>query len=312
MKPRFVVSVAVTAVAAATAITHMVQPKWGIDGTTLGLMILAALPWLAPAIRTLELPGGLKVELREIEDRLARVENVTLEGRGNAGQWAQVRDDLRSFKAYLERLLDQVELKLRLPQIPTVVVADGSDSFLSEETNCLQIGIGMIAEPHVAAHQYAHIVLRHINLDANPSRSNDNVVEAAVADYLACSSDGYPLVGTAEIGTGRPDGAERHRRDLLRQIHWSGLPAGASAHERGEVLASALWDLRTDILDATTCDRLVVKTWMGFKGEVSVSDYVSRLVNGADIRDQKREKVAAAFTERGIPFDRVPDSSQVR
>lgn len=39
----------------------------GIDLTTLLLLVIAALPWLAPIFKSLELPGGLKVEFQELE-----------------------------------------------------------------------------------------------------------------------------------------------------------------------------------------------------------------------------------------------------
>lgn len=48
------------------ALTHLIWPALAIDALTITLVIIAILPWLAPLIKSLELPGGLKVELRDL------------------------------------------------------------------------------------------------------------------------------------------------------------------------------------------------------------------------------------------------------
>lgn len=41
-------------------------PAITIDSITLGLIVIAVLPWMAPLFKTVELPGGLKVEFQEL------------------------------------------------------------------------------------------------------------------------------------------------------------------------------------------------------------------------------------------------------
>jgi hypothetical protein len=41
-----------------------------IDGVTLGLVVLALLPWLAPLIKSIEIPGIGKIELQEIKQQV--------------------------------------------------------------------------------------------------------------------------------------------------------------------------------------------------------------------------------------------------
>lgn len=41
---------------------HLLWPNLGIDAITLGLLVLATAPWLGSVFKSLELPGGWKVE----------------------------------------------------------------------------------------------------------------------------------------------------------------------------------------------------------------------------------------------------------
>jgi hypothetical protein len=49
---------------------HLIWPALKIDGVTITLIIVAVLPWLAPLIKSLELPGGLKFEFQEDLNRV--------------------------------------------------------------------------------------------------------------------------------------------------------------------------------------------------------------------------------------------------
>jgi hypothetical protein len=57
----------VTIAAVAAAIVHVVFPSVVPDAITAGFLVLAFLPWLAPLIKTVEVPGVGKIELREVE-----------------------------------------------------------------------------------------------------------------------------------------------------------------------------------------------------------------------------------------------------
>lgn len=50
------------------AIIHITRPDLSIDAITLALFIVAIIPWLAPFLKSLEFPGGWKVEFKEFED----------------------------------------------------------------------------------------------------------------------------------------------------------------------------------------------------------------------------------------------------
>ncbi len=57
----------ITISAIVIAIVHLVWPDLSIDGITLALFVVAVLPWLAPLLKSLELPGGWKIEFQELQ-----------------------------------------------------------------------------------------------------------------------------------------------------------------------------------------------------------------------------------------------------
>jgi hypothetical protein len=49
------------------AILHIFSPGLGIDATLISLLILAALPRIIPFLKTIELPGGVKIEFKDVK-----------------------------------------------------------------------------------------------------------------------------------------------------------------------------------------------------------------------------------------------------
>ena len=43
------------------------MPQLSIDSITLTLLIIAILPWIAPLVKSIELPGGTKIEFQDLE-----------------------------------------------------------------------------------------------------------------------------------------------------------------------------------------------------------------------------------------------------
>jgi hypothetical protein len=66
-----------TAGATAVAVSHAIWPGVKIDGVTLGLIGLAILPWLAPIIKSVELPGIGKIELQEVKAQVEELRGQT-------------------------------------------------------------------------------------------------------------------------------------------------------------------------------------------------------------------------------------------
>lgn len=69
---------AVTLCALILAIAHLIWPNIAIDAITLALVVIAILPWLAPLVKSLELPGGWKVEFQELQKAASRADTAGL------------------------------------------------------------------------------------------------------------------------------------------------------------------------------------------------------------------------------------------
>jgi hypothetical protein len=46
---------------------HLVLPRLTIDGITLVLILVAIVPWLLPLFKSVELPGGVKLEFQDLQ-----------------------------------------------------------------------------------------------------------------------------------------------------------------------------------------------------------------------------------------------------
>lgn len=74
MTSRRTIQFAITLTALAVALVRVYFPDLRIDGVTATLLFLAAIPWFAPLFRSIELPGGLKLEFRELLEAQQKVE----------------------------------------------------------------------------------------------------------------------------------------------------------------------------------------------------------------------------------------------
>jgi hypothetical protein len=70
------IQITITICALLVAVIHLIFPNLKIDAITLILLIIAISPWLAPLFKSLEFPGGWKVEFRDFlkaQDKARRV-----------------------------------------------------------------------------------------------------------------------------------------------------------------------------------------------------------------------------------------------
>jgi hypothetical protein len=79
MSPTRGIQIGVSAVVLGAAAAHLIWPTVAIDVVTLTLLIAAIVPWLLPLFKSLEFPGGWKVEFQErLEAAAARAEEAGL------------------------------------------------------------------------------------------------------------------------------------------------------------------------------------------------------------------------------------------
>lgn len=68
--------VTITAAALIVLVLRAIWPKLRLDAISLGLLVVAALPWLAGLFESLEFPGGWKVSFRKLEEAAASIPNT--------------------------------------------------------------------------------------------------------------------------------------------------------------------------------------------------------------------------------------------
>lgn len=67
------------------AIAHLIWPDLKIDAITLTLVVIAIVPWLAPLFKSLELPGGWKVEFKDLLRAEEEADEAGLLAEANGG-----------------------------------------------------------------------------------------------------------------------------------------------------------------------------------------------------------------------------------
>ncbi|HOI73146.1 MAG TPA: hypothetical protein PLO63_03265 [Syntrophales bacterium] len=68
----------ITLISLLLALAHLIWPYLAIDVVTLVLLIIAILPWLAPLIKSFELPGGWKMEFQDLQKVSSRADTAGL------------------------------------------------------------------------------------------------------------------------------------------------------------------------------------------------------------------------------------------
>jgi hypothetical protein len=68
----------VTVGALGLALAHLIWPTRAVDLITLVLFVVAILPWVAPLFKSLEFPGGWKIEFQELQKAAQRAEQAGL------------------------------------------------------------------------------------------------------------------------------------------------------------------------------------------------------------------------------------------
>jgi hypothetical protein len=57
---------------------HIIWPQVAIDGITLGLIVIAIIPWLSPLFKSLQFPGGVKIEYQDLEKTKRQIKEAGL------------------------------------------------------------------------------------------------------------------------------------------------------------------------------------------------------------------------------------------
>jgi hypothetical protein len=70
--------ISITLGALGIGLLHLLSPTLTIDAITVALITIAILPWLAPLFKSIEFPGGLKVQFQDLEQAKQAAESAGL------------------------------------------------------------------------------------------------------------------------------------------------------------------------------------------------------------------------------------------
>lgn len=72
------IQISITLIALVLILLRIAFPSIQIDGITLTLLLVAGLPWLIPLLKSLELPGGWKLEFQDFQELKNKADKVGL------------------------------------------------------------------------------------------------------------------------------------------------------------------------------------------------------------------------------------------
>jgi hypothetical protein len=178
-----ILSAIITLVALIAAVAHLLRPDLSIDGVTLGLLVLAILPWLAPFVKSLELPGGWKIEFQELKKATEEARSAA----ASAQRKAEFVEDLT--------LAGQASQSAPAPQPPRAPAAERAPTGDEAESHRRMRGAPEAEAPAPIDPALARLVERYngIRQSQRPGPSRTSAMTAVVRDMigLAARLDGF-------------------------------------------------------------------------------------------------------------------------
>ena len=99
--------------ALAFIVGHLIWPALTVDAVTLGLIAIAVLPWLSSLIESVELPGGFKIKLQNLQAAASKVTGgvPATEGAKPTASYLRLKEDDPNLA--LAGLRIEIETRLR-------------------------------------------------------------------------------------------------------------------------------------------------------------------------------------------------------
>ncbi len=307
----------VTTGAVALAIAHLAFPDLKVDGVTVALLVVSLVPWLGPIFKSIELPGGWKLEFQQFKQQVAsrleqagerveslaeRVERVErLSFTPTVGQeLSHTLEDVVS--RFHDRLVD-AGLQDAGPA-PSVRIDHSIDTaWYDGKAREIVLGPRLADDPDVTLREYTHHLLLF-------GRDYKNLVEAAqalesgLADFFPCSFTGDPALGR-KVAKALNTGQAWIRNLANDRAMPTPSRAPFVAQAAGEVWGAALWDLRSSV-GPELADHAALMAWQ----TVDLNDrdnvgqqFVSALI--ATLPDRHTE-ARCIFERRGLVHPAAP------
>jgi hypothetical protein len=277
----------ISALAVAVALLHMLLPRLQVDMITVALVAIAALPWLAPILKSVKLPGGLELVLQDIHDKVeavnvkveensdkveqltATVERYVFEGQVSQDLEETVSNLLDGFRSYMSQIGAAVD-----GTPPTVSVLDppySTAAYALSPDGRGTIMIGRDTPDYNMLRPYALHLLGGGEVNSHPPSAHWIILSSLGFYFPASFLEAFPPVLSPILEGGKltdvpaPDATDA---DLMKPaIAWARLLWGTRAFLSGKITDPALADawLATRPLGATGT------TYGGFVGRLLAS-----------------------------------------
>ena len=165
-----VLGILVSTMIMALAGAHLFWDKVTVDLITLILLVLACLPWLFPYLKTLELPGGIKLELKTA---LKKVEDAAPE--------ISEKEESAKYEG-VNASLAFVALRVEIEKTIRKYQAD-----LGHKKSSLSIRLQMLANEGVISQSLAGALLEVVKL--GNTVANGQQIESEEAELILMRSD---------------------------------------------------------------------------------------------------------------------------
>jgi len=101
------------------AVLHLFHPDFLIDIISLTLILIAILPWIIQIIKTIELPGGTRIELKELRNAEKKANEVGLISEVNSSDSQYSFQMISDEDSQLALAGLRIEIEKRLKEIAT-------------------------------------------------------------------------------------------------------------------------------------------------------------------------------------------------
>lgn len=259
---RWLISVLVSAVALVLAAVHLLRPRLNIDAVTIVLIAVAALPWLGPVFKAIELPGGWRFEYQElrrqqqqvhrelaqVQESVKKVEQIIFSREVSPDLAQRLGEQIETFHRYLVAL-GLAPYEREPPRVG--LNPDRPGSLYDPATHRIEISPDLADNPHLLFREYCNYALTR----------DDASVEFAIAVYDLKSGLGFyfPCSFTGDQAGFAPFGVNLD--DTRPMIRRRGTPSREN-QARAYIWASIFWEARQLIDDPRVEDKLIAAAWL--------------------------------------------------
>lgn len=254
---------AISIVAVVLAVTHVLYPQLKIDGVTVMLLGIACLPLLEPLFKRVELPGGLKIEYKELLAAEKKVEQTGLVS-------LQKKKPINNEKRHVYSFESVAGTDLNLALSGLRIEIESRLRKLAESHG--------IAEERVSLQKLAQELVRKCILSNDEASAVNDLLPILNRAAHGAIVDGRASEWSLEFGTRLLDALEERLGEisipqLLEQWH---KRDGAANTEIGTDLSKALVRSPRAFLAAMQKDRTSFNAWLDGIQQNTFTMYESR------------------------------------